>query len=141
MYFYFYFFIVHISFTINIIPLESIQINPIDVSTYRRYRRRCNQIRSKWAKVTKFSVQSGFEYTFRFNTESYGENTMLGGKSCGKSEMFNRTNQLLHSPSRVSLSGRIYCGPTVVSAKTRGFSFCISCNRPYKSARDIPQYY
>ena len=38
---------------------------------------------------------------------------------CGKSEMFNRTNRLLHSPSIVSVSGRIHCGPAIVfPAKT-----------------------
>ena len=30
----------------------------------------------------------------------------------------NRTNRFLHSPSVVSVSGRIHCGPIVLSAKT-----------------------
>ena len=80
----------------------------------------------------------GLSILFRFNIESYGENTVLGDfrlrrRVCGKSEMFNRTNRLLHSLSVVSVSGRIHCGPTVFSAKTsmkdpeRSMEFIVFC--------------
>ena len=47
----------------GLIPLESIQIDPINVSTNRRSRH--NLIGSKRAYVAKSTVQSGFDCTFQ----------------------------------------------------------------------------
>ena len=105
----------------EVIPPESIQIKIIDISTNRRlflrnryksklsiyrptggYWSRRNRIGSNRANVAKSSVRWGFEYTFSRQKRNV-----------------NRTCRPLHSPSRVSVSGHIHCGPAIVlSAKT-----------------------
>ena len=106
----------------------SIEIDAIDVSNLRRFSSRRNRIGSNRSDVTKSSVQWEFEYTFFALTlnpmgkrrcleiEDYARDTSRKTPAgvCGKANRFNRTKRLLHSPSRVSVSGRIHCGPTVV---------------------------
>ena len=106
----------------------SIEIDPIDASNLRRFSSRRNRIGSNRTNVTKSSVRPGFEYTFFALTlnpmgkprcleiEDYAGGSPAG--ICGKSEMFNRTNEPLHSPSVFSVSARIHCGPSVFPAKS-----------------------
>ena len=106
----------------------SIEIDPIDVSNLRRFSSRRNRIGSNRTNVTKSSMQWEFEYTFFASTlnpmgkrrcleiSEYAGDTSRKTPAgvCGQAKWFNRTKRLLHSPSRVSVSGRIHCGPTVV---------------------------
>ena len=110
----------------------SIEIDAIDVSNLRRFSSRRNRIGSNRSNVTKSAVQWEFEYTFfasTFNPMGKRRCLEMGTPPetlagvCGQAKWFNRTKRLLHSPSRVSVSGRIHCGPTVVfpAKLTRSF--------------------
>ena len=75
----------------------------------------------------KSSVQWKFEYTFfALTLNPMGKRRCLeiedyAGDTTGNTRRRmrqSRTKRLLHSPSIVSVSGPIHCGPTVVSAKT-----------------------
>ena len=106
----------------------SIEIDPLDVSNLQRFSSRRNRIGSNRTNVTKSAVQWEFEYTFFASTlnpmgkrrcleiSDYAGNTSRKTPAgvCVKAKLFNRKKRLLHSPSRVSVSGRIHCGPTVV---------------------------
>ena len=107
---------------------RSIEIDALDVSNLRRFSSRRNRIGSNRTNGTKSTVQWEFEYTFfALTLNPIGKRRCLeisdyaGDTSrktpagvCGKAKRFNRTKKLLHSPSIVSVSGRIHCGPTVV---------------------------
>ena len=75
----------------------------------------------------KMSMQWEFEYTFFASTlnpmgkrrcleisDYAGDTTGNTRRRMQQRRNVNRTKRLLHSPSRVSLSGRIHCVPTVV---------------------------
>ena len=96
----------------------SIEIVPIDVSNLRRFSSRRNRIGSNRSNVTKSAVQWEFEYTFfALTLNPMGKRRCLEISDyamagvCGQAKWFNRTKRLLHSPSIVSVSGRIHCGP------------------------------
>ena len=109
----------------------SIEIDHIDVSNLRRFSSRRNRIGSNRTNVTKSAVQWEFEYAFFAITlnpmgkrrcleiEDYaGDTHSKTRRRMRPKRNVNRTSRLLHSPSGVSLSGRIHCGPTVFSAKS-----------------------
>ena len=93
------------------------------VVTNRIDSRPANLLNSKRLSKTSYPCSGSSSILFRFSTESYGKTTVLGDRGirrrvCGKSEMCNRTNEPLHSPSVVWVSARIHCGPIVFSTKS-----------------------
>ena len=93
------------------------------VVTNRIDSRPANLLNSKRLSQTSYPCSGSSSTLFRFNTESYGKTTVLGDRGIrrqvySKSEMCNRTNEPLHSPSIVWVSARIHCGLIIFSAKS-----------------------